>query len=83
MRGLLSSFAALVGKMQCALDINRYFSHNCSSEGRIGKERKREREGEGNVPKESTSQKLPRDKGHGPRDKRETHAAPLSALSAV
>lgn len=23
--------------MQCALDINRYFSHNCSGEGRIGK----------------------------------------------
>lgn len=68
MRGLLSSFAALVGKRQCALDINRYFSHNCSSEGRIGKERKGEREGEGNVPKESTSQKLPRDKGHGTRD---------------
>lgn len=54
--------------MQCALDINRYFSHNCSSKGRIGNEKGRERERE-------TCQKSQRvksypgtgDTGHGTR----------------
>lgn len=70
MRGLLSSFAALVGKMQCALDINRYFSHNCSSEGRIGKERKGERGRERETCQKSQRVKSypgTRDAGHGTR----------------
>lgn len=61
----MSSFVALVGKMQCALDINRYFSHNCSSEGRIGKERKGER-GRGKRAKRVNESKVTL--GQGTRD---------------
>lgn len=60
--------------MQCALDINRYFSHNCSGEGRIGKGQQWSggREGIGKRAKRVNESKVTpgegrRDSGHGTR----------------